>query len=175
VHSYKDTNVAMDASIASLAAPVGTAATSPPPLEGISLAGFQALFDAHGGRAAFEGLTTDDVKKNFVLPATQARRCAYVELLRATPACVARANAFASHAYGYTFVDSVDALAAWQERHPEGGYVPYTGILRLTWPPTVCIQEPLSLLCPQTILLLLRPPRRQPARRGRDRSLRDPP
>jgi hypothetical protein len=113
----------MDASIASLAAPVGTTTPTPPPLEGISLAGFQALFDAHGGRAAFEGLSTDEVKSRFVLPATEARRCAYVELLRMTPGCVARANAFASHAYGYTFIDSVDALAAWQERRPEGGYV----------------------------------------------------
>jgi hypothetical protein len=113
----------MDASIASLAAPVGTGASSPPPLEGISLAGIRALFDAHGGRTAFEGLSTDDVKTNFVLPATEARRCAYVELLRTTPGCVGRANAFASHAYGYTFVDSVDALAAWQENHTESGYV----------------------------------------------------
>jgi hypothetical protein len=104
-----------------LTTPANASLSAPPPLEGISLAGFQAIFDAHGGRAAFEGLSTNNVKARFVLPATESRRCAYVDLLRTTPGFVARANAFASHAYGYTFVDSVDALAAWQDRHPEGG------------------------------------------------------
>jgi hypothetical protein len=112
----------LDSSSPAMAA--ASSGPSAPPLEGISLAGFRKLFELHGGRAAFELLSTDDVKKNFVLPATEARRCAYVDLLRSgTPLYVAKANAFASHAYGYKFVDVIDALAAWEERHPKGRFV----------------------------------------------------
>jgi hypothetical protein len=89
---------------------------SSPALDGVSLKGFSAFIDSHGGRAAFRDLTTAAIKDLFVLPATAALRCAYAELLRLSPGCVGKATAFLSHVYSGTFVDAVDAAAAWEAR-----------------------------------------------------------
>ena len=84
---------------------------------GISLPGLLALVDAHGGRAAFAGLSTDDVKKRFVLPATGYTRTAYAtQLLVAGSPHVAPATAFISHAYSDEFLGVLDAVAALEAR-----------------------------------------------------------
>jgi hypothetical protein len=101
-------------------AETASALTSP---EGVSLAGFRAFFDLHGkgnGRAAWSDLTTDDVKHSIVIPATTLTRCAYVDLLRATPGAVGTANVFVSHVYSGKIIDAYDALDAWEERQGGG-------------------------------------------------------
>ena len=91
-------------------------AERPPP--GISLAGFQAFIDAHGGRGAFCAMSTADVKYKQVIPITGHKRKSYVAHLLEQQA---EANKFISHAYEYRFLDVVDAIAAWEARQSTGG------------------------------------------------------
>ena len=90
---------------------------------GLSLAGFQAFIDCHGGRFAFLGLTTDDVKHKIVLPITGHKRESYcAQLLAAkSPHVAAGANVFISHAYSYPFLDVIDAVSAWEEQQLSSG------------------------------------------------------
>ena len=81
---------------------------------GISLAGFRALIDAHGGRAALEGRSTAWVKFNVVLPATGPTVSPFTALMDG--AHVAPATAFISHAYDDEFLGAVDAIAALEAR-----------------------------------------------------------
>jgi hypothetical protein len=81
---------------------------------GISLAGFRALIDAHVGRAELEGKTTMWVKWNVVLPATAPAKTPYTALMDG--AHVAPATAFVSHAYDDEFLGMVDAIATLEAR-----------------------------------------------------------
>ena len=84
---------------------------------GISLQGLLALVDAHGGRAAFEGKSTDWVKQNVVLPSTFSDKTSYVAPLAAAGSPhVAPATAFISHAYADEFLGVLDAVAALEAR-----------------------------------------------------------
>jgi len=72
---------------------------------------------AHGGRAAFAGLSTDDVKRRIILAATGHTRTAYAtQLLAAGSPHVAPATAFISHAYDDEFLGVLDAVAALEAR-----------------------------------------------------------
>jgi len=65
--------------------------------------------------------TTENIKRDFVLPATTNNRVSYAELLQAHPESslhVGEATVFVSHSYNYLFLDVVDALSAWAARHP---------------------------------------------------------
>jgi tetratricopeptide (TPR) repeat protein len=100
-----------------------TATLRPPRPVGISLAGFQELIDAHGGRAAFEGKTTGWVKYHVVMPATAAARSSYAEgLLLKESLYASPATAFVSHAYDDEFLGTVDALAALEAREGSSGF-----------------------------------------------------
>ena len=77
---------------------------------GISLAGFRALMDAHGGRAELEGKSTAWVKLNVIIPATAPAKSPFTALMDG--AHVAPATAFVSHAYDDEFLGVVDAIAA---------------------------------------------------------------
>ena len=94
------------------------------PLRGISVAGLRALVAEAGGRAALAGWTTDRLKADFVIGATRPG-AAYADVLAARPggaALVADADVFLSHAYGYAFLDLVDAVTAWEDaRRASGG------------------------------------------------------
>ncbi len=94
---------------------------SPSPLLGISAAGFDAVIAAAGGRAVVAGMTTEQLKRALVLPATQQLAVPYCELLSAEHGArtVGPATAFLSHAYDYRFLDAVDAATAWGMRNPE--------------------------------------------------------
>jgi hypothetical protein len=91
-----------------------------PRLDGISLSGFRRFFDLHGGLAAFNDLTTSDIKHTIVLPATKERRCPYVDLLRPLSGAVGTANVFLSHVYTGKMIDAFDAAASWEERQGGG-------------------------------------------------------
>ena len=81
---------------------------------GISLAGFRALIEAHGGRAELEGKSTAWIKRNVVLPATASAKTPFTALVDG--AHVAPATAFVSHAYDDEFLGMVDSIAALEAR-----------------------------------------------------------
>jgi tetratricopeptide (TPR) repeat protein len=81
---------------------------------GISLAGFRALIDAHGGRAELEGKSTAWVKLNVVIPATAPAKTPFTALMDG--AHVAPATAFVSHAYDDEFLGVVDSIASLEAR-----------------------------------------------------------
>ena len=84
---------------------------------GISLAGFNALIAAHGGRAALRGVTTGELKTRIVLPYTAHTRTSYAAQLVAVGSPLVReAQVFISHAYSDVFLAVVDAVAAWEEK-----------------------------------------------------------
>jgi tetratricopeptide (TPR) repeat protein len=93
-------------------------------LQGLSLAGFDALIAAAGGRAALEvsdagPRDTGWLKHAVVKPATAAAACSFADLLRARDdgaRLVGPAHKFISHAYGYSFLTVYDAVAAWEAR-----------------------------------------------------------
>jgi hypothetical protein len=91
------------------------------PLAGISAAAMQHVVAAAGGRGALAGKSTEWLKAAFVVPVTAAARASYADaVLRAMPdaaALVGRATQFFSHAYTYSFLDAVDAIAAWDARN----------------------------------------------------------
>ena len=81
---------------------------------GISLAGFRALIDAHGGRAELEGKSTAWVKLNVVIPATDPAKTSYTALMDG--AHVAPATAMITHSYDDEFLGIVDAIATLEAR-----------------------------------------------------------
>ena len=82
-------------------------------MDGVPLPFCRELIDANGGEAAFEGLTTDDVKDRFIVPMTAASRLSLcAQMQRAGDARVQRATWFVSHAWRYKFLDLVRALEA---------------------------------------------------------------
>jgi tetratricopeptide (TPR) repeat protein len=93
---------------------MSTPSAPPKPPNGIALAGFRALIDAHGGRAELEGKSTAWVKLNVVIPATAPAKSPFTALMDG--AHVAPATAFVSHAYDDEFLGVVDAIAALEAR-----------------------------------------------------------
>jgi hypothetical protein len=96
---------------------------APRPILGVSLAAFDVVIAAAGGRAALGGKTTEWLKHNFVLAATASRQCEYSSILPAE--LVGTANVFLSHAYDYAFLDAVDAMVTWARCHPRPDGTPH--------------------------------------------------
>jgi tetratricopeptide (TPR) repeat protein len=96
--------------------PAGSSLPDPhvpsPPFQkhGVTLSDLADFVRACGGREAFSGLTTGDVSERFVKPMTASGGVSYCDLLRAQGRDVAAAQVFISHAWGYKFLDVVDAL-----------------------------------------------------------------
>ena len=71
------------------------------------------FIDANGGEAAFEGLTTDEVKDRFIVPQTEATKLSLcAQMKQAGDARVQPATWFVSHAWKYKFLDLFKALEA---------------------------------------------------------------
>ena len=88
---------------------------------GISLAGFEVLIEAVGGRDVLIDKTTAWLKQNFVLPVTAEDSIPYSDLLRCrvnSEELVGSATQFISHAYSMPFLYSVDAIVSWVARNP---------------------------------------------------------
>jgi hypothetical protein len=83
------------------------------PIDGLLFPSLRQFIDANGGEAAFEGLTTDDVKDRFIVPQTLASKLSLcAQMKRAGDARVQPATWFVSHAWRYKFLDLVKALEA---------------------------------------------------------------
>ncbi|CAK4692052.1 hypothetical protein AeMF1_017039 [Aphanomyces euteiches] len=86
--------------------------TQPTPL-GLTVGFFKRFVDIHGGRGAFEGLTTVDVCTRFLMPYTAATKLSLVEHVHQQPdghLYAKPATWFVSHAWSYLYLDVVDAL-----------------------------------------------------------------
>eukprot|EP01031_Cornospumella_fuschlensis_P026840 gene26840-32438_t len=83
------------------------------PTHGLSLRFIlEDFYSACGGRNAVASLTTEEMSREVVKPLTEQYRCSACELFAAAQLpCVRRAEVFISHAWGYKFVDVMDALA----------------------------------------------------------------
>ena len=113
-----------------MAAPVAATCThhtmpaAPPRGFGVSIAAFDAVIDAAGGRESLLDKSTAWVKENIVLPATRDAMVPYISVLRAWSGAqyVDEATAFISHAYAYPFLAVVDAVRAWEAQQPASAF-----------------------------------------------------
>lgn len=65
-------------------------------------------------------MTTEDACKQFVMPCTKERNCAYVDLVRRdSPAEVGKATVFVSHAWRYQITDVLNTLLEFAEEQEE--------------------------------------------------------
>ncbi|KAF0690545.1 Aste57867_18061 [Aphanomyces stellatus] len=85
------------------------------PVLGLTIGFFKHFVDLHGGRDAFQGLSTTDVCLRFVKPYTKASVMSLVDhVKRYNPKqneFVKEAKWFVSHAWEYKYLDVVDALS----------------------------------------------------------------
>ncbi|KAH9074469.1 hypothetical protein Ae201684P_022276 [Aphanomyces euteiches] len=80
---------------------------------GLTFRFFKRFIEIHGGRQAFENLTTGDVCTQYLLPYTASTKMSMVEHVRQQPdghLYVKPATWFVSHAWSYLYLDVVDAL-----------------------------------------------------------------
>ncbi len=94
-------------------------AAPPPPsagdfsTDGLPPGYLRQLIDENGGEAAFEGLTTSNVKSNVIVRKTQATKLSLcAQLQQEGDARVQTATWFVSHAWQFKFLDLVMALEA---------------------------------------------------------------
>ncbi|OQR92370.1 hypothetical protein THRCLA_08723 [Thraustotheca clavata] len=79
---------------------------------GLTLGYFHCFIDIHGGRSAFQGLTTAQVCFQFVVPFTTESRLSQVDhVLNTNDAdCVKPATWYVSHAWSYIFLEVIESL-----------------------------------------------------------------
>jgi tetratricopeptide (TPR) repeat protein len=83
------------------------------PIDGAPFPFLREFIDANGGDAAFQGLTTDDVKDRFIVPKTQATQLSLFSQMKLEgDARIQPATWFVSHARRSKFLDLVEALEA---------------------------------------------------------------
>ena len=89
-------------------------------MDGLPFSFFRELVDANGGEAAFEGLTTSNVKRNIIVPKTQSTKLSLCAQMRQEgDSRVKTATWFVSHAWQYKFLDVFRALEAFFADKPE--------------------------------------------------------
>ncbi|KAH9113024.1 hypothetical protein AeMF1_012725 [Aphanomyces euteiches] len=79
----------------------------------VTLAYFHRFVEIHGGRDAFQDLTTEDVCDRFILPFTESTKLSLVDHVSQEPdgqQFVQPTQWFVSHAWSYHFLDVLDAL-----------------------------------------------------------------
>ncbi|KDO34723.1 hypothetical protein SPRG_00785 [Saprolegnia parasitica CBS 223.65] len=84
---------------------------------GVTLAFLLQFIDDFGGRAAFRGLTTEDVCYLYVLPTTEATNASYLDLYTQTHPdsaglMTAPANWYLGHTWQSQFLDVVDSITS---------------------------------------------------------------
>ena len=90
------------------------------PSLGVKLVHLRRFVENCGGRQELQGLTTTDVRDNFIIPMTLVENNSYCEMLQSTsPEEVGEANVFVSHAWKYTFLEVVDLLENYFEKNKE--------------------------------------------------------
>jgi hypothetical protein len=83
------------------------------PIDGFPFPFLREFIDANGGEAAFEGLTTSQVKRSIVVPKTQATLLSLCAQMRQEgDARIQPATWFVSHPWQMKFLDLVKALEA---------------------------------------------------------------
>ena len=88
---------------------------------GLPLSCILEFIERNGGHAAFEGLTTSQVKRRFIMPETDATKQSLCEQLRRNgDARIKDAQWFVSHAWQYKFLDVVSSLQSFLASEPDG-------------------------------------------------------
>jgi tetratricopeptide (TPR) repeat protein len=88
---------------------------------GLPLACILEFIERNGGRTAFAGLTTSQVKRRFIMPETLATKQSLCDQLRCSgDARVQEAQWFVSHAWQYKFLDVVASLLLFFASEPDG-------------------------------------------------------
>jgi lipopolysaccharide biosynthesis regulator YciM len=83
------------------------------PIDGAPFSFLREFIDANGGEAAFEGLTTSQVKRSIVVPKTQAKQLSLcAQMKQEGDARIQPATWFVSHPWQIKFLDLVRALEA---------------------------------------------------------------
>ena len=83
------------------------------PIDGFPFPFLREFIDANGGEAAFEGLTTSQVKRSIVVPKTQATLLSLcAQMKQEGDARIQPATWFVSHPWQMKFLDLVKALEA---------------------------------------------------------------
>ena len=86
---------------------------------GLPISFFRELIDGNGGEAAFEGMTTSNVKRSIIVPKTQATQLSLCAQMRQEgDARVRNALWFVSHAWQMNFLDLIRALEAFFKDKP---------------------------------------------------------
>jgi tetratricopeptide (TPR) repeat protein len=86
---------------------------------GLPVSFFRELIDGNGCEAAFEGMTTSNVKRSIIVPKTQATQLSLcAQMRREGDARVQNATWFVSHAWQMKFLDLVRALEAFFKDKP---------------------------------------------------------
>lgn len=82
------------------------------PTIGIKLSYLNDFINICGGRKAFEGLKTEDVKYNFILPLTSKKKTSFCDMLKDVNQGnqIGEANVFISHAWQCNFLEIVDII-----------------------------------------------------------------
>ena len=105
------------------------------PMIGCSVKLIVDFVEEHGGKPAFHGLTTDDVKTRFVLSETAATQQSLCQQLHERgDKRIGRPSFFVSHAWKYPFLNLVQVRL-----HPS----PLSSIRHHSPPPTAALTHPL--------------------------------
>lgn len=92
----------------------------PFPKLGINLKGMREFVQRCGGREALQSLTTAEVNAKYQKLITFANKISYCDLLASEGSTyVGQAQAFASHAWKYKFLDALDALEQTFKDYPD--------------------------------------------------------
>ncbi len=82
-------------------------------MDGLPLSFYRELIDENGGEAAFENLTTSNVKRSSIVPKTENTKLSLCAQMRLEgDGRVKTATWFVSHAWQFKFMDVVRALEA---------------------------------------------------------------
>jgi hypothetical protein len=83
------------------------------PIDGAPFPFLREFIHANGGEAAFQGLTTSQVKRSIIVPKTQATQLSLCDQMKqAGDARIQPATWFVSHPWQMKFLDLVKALEA---------------------------------------------------------------
>ena len=119
----KSSNLVASVVAAPHPSPSSSAHFTPPnddfPRDGLSPTFFREFIDANGGEAAFKGLTTSNVKRQMIVPATRASESSLCAQMRQEgDPRVQPATWFVSHPWQIMFLDLVSALESFFEDKP---------------------------------------------------------
>ncbi|KAJ3041418.1 Kinesin light chain 3 [Rhizophlyctis rosea] len=103
--------------------PLENPVTDPLPLLGVRLSFLPKFINQCDGRGALRGLTTAQVCEKFIHPQTTSQKSFCHRLSTESPSDIGTANWFISHCWQYTFLDVLDSIISFFQKHGTSGVV----------------------------------------------------